>query len=123
MHVFGGGRVGVDIGPATDDKPYFYDFFKWRFLPELWSLRKQGAAAMLDMGYLVLFATLLQAFVLSLLLILAPLVIKRGRFGGNVPKVGTSLYFLTLGLAFLFIEIAFIQRFTLFLGHPLYAHH
>lgn len=110
-----------EIGPATDDKPYFYDFFKWRFLPELWSLRKQGAAAMLDMGYLVLFATLLQAFVLSLLLILAPLVIKRGRFGGNVPKVGTSLYFLTLGLAFLFIEIAFIQRFTLFLGHPLYA--
>jgi hypothetical protein len=26
-----------------------------------------------------------------------------------------------LGLAFLFVEIAFIQRLTLFLGHPLYA--
>ncbi len=31
------------------------------------------------------------------------------------------VYFLSLGLAFLFIEIAFIQRFVLFLGHPLYA--
>jgi hypothetical protein len=30
-------------------------------------------------------------------------------------------YFLLLGLAFLFVEIAFIQKFTLFLGHPLYA--
>ncbi|MEE8172238.1 MAG: SAM-dependent methyltransferase, partial [Alphaproteobacteria bacterium] len=30
-------------------------------------------------------------------------------------------YFAGLGLGFLFIEIAFIQRFVLFLGHPLYA--
>ncbi len=30
-------------------------------------------------------------------------------------------YFLLLGLAFLFVEIAFIQKFILFLGHPLYS--
>ena len=30
-------------------------------------------------------------------------------------------YFFALGLAFLFIEIAFIQKFILFLHHPLYA--
>lgn len=109
------------IAPATDDQPYFYDFFKWRFLPELLSLRTQGAAAMLDMGYLILFATLVQAALLSLALILAPLMIRRRRFGGDAPRARTSAYFLALGLAFLFIEIAFIQRFILFLGHPLYA--
>jgi hypothetical protein len=32
-----------------------------------------------------------------------------------------AFYFLLIGLAFLFIEIAFIQRFSLFLGHPLTA--
>jgi hypothetical protein len=73
------------------------------------------------MGYLILFATLVQAVVLSLLLILAPLAIRRRRFGGRAPKARTSAYFLALGLAFLFIEIAYIQRFILFLGHPLYA--
>ena len=31
------------------------------------------------------------------------------------------MYFGAIGLAFLFIEIASIQRFTLFLAHPLYA--
>jgi hypothetical protein len=31
------------------------------------------------------------------------------------------LYFGAIGLAFLFIEIAFMQRLTLFLGQPLYA--
>jgi hypothetical protein len=30
-------------------------------------------------------------------------------------------YFFLLGLAFLFVEIAFIQKFILFLSHPLYA--
>ena len=32
-----------------------------------------------------------------------------------------AAYFLALGLAFLFVEIAFIQKFILFLSHPLYA--
>jgi hypothetical protein len=109
------------IAPATDDRPYFYDFFRWRYLPELLRLRAQGAAAMLDMGYLILFATLAQAVILSLVLILAPLAMRRRRFGGAVPKARTSFYFLAIGLAFLFIEIAYIQRFILFLGHPLYA--
>ena len=31
------------------------------------------------------------------------------------------LFFASLGLAFLFVEIAFMQRFAVFLGHPLYA--
>jgi hypothetical protein len=32
-----------------------------------------------------------------------------------------ALYYLLLGLAFLLVEIAFIHRFSLFLGHPLSA--
>ncbi len=32
-----------------------------------------------------------------------------------------GLYFFLLGLAFLFLEIAFIQKLILFLSHPLYA--
>ena len=114
-------RYKFDIAPATDDRPFFHDFFRWQSLPELWRLRTQGAAAMLDMGTLILFATLAQAVVFSVLLILAPLAIRRRRFGGGAPRARVSLYFLALGLAFLFIEIAFIQRFILFLGHPLYA--
>jgi hypothetical protein len=31
------------------------------------------------------------------------------------------VYFLAIGLAFMFMEIAFIQKFVLFLSHPLYA--
>jgi spermidine synthase len=110
-----------DLSPATDDRPYFFDFFRWRALPELLERRALGGAALLDWGYLVLIATLVQALMLSLVLILAPLALKHGT-GEPVSSGGrVALYFLAIGLGFLFVEIASIQRFVLFLGHPVYA--
>jgi SAM-dependent methyltransferase len=114
-------RYKFDIAPATDNRPYFFDFFRWRALPELLALRTQGGAAMLDWGYLILVTTLVQAATLSAVLILLPLWLRRRALGRAVHRLRFGLYFLALGLAFLFIEIAFIQRFVLFLGHPLYA--
>lgn len=114
-------RYKFNIVPATDNKPYFFDFFRWQALPELLKLRTQGGAAMLDWGYLILAATLVQAAIISAVLILLPLWLRRRALGSAVPRLRFGLYFFALGLAFLFIEIAFIQRFVLFLGHPLYA--
>ncbi len=61
------------IAPARDDRPYFGHYFRWRSLPELWRLREQGSAVLLDSGYLLLVAALLQAVPLALLLVLLPL--------------------------------------------------
>jgi spermidine synthase len=112
-------RYKFDLSPASDDRPYFFDFFKWRALPELLARRASGGAALLDWGYPILVATLVQAGALSLLLILMPLRFLRGEPAAGRWRV--ALYFLAIGLAFLFVEIASIQRFILFLGHPLYA--
>jgi hypothetical protein len=113
-------RYKFDLRPATDDRPYFGDFFRWRALPEILALRLQGGAGLLEWGYLVLAATLAQAALLSTILILLPLAGGRLREAGS-GRGRTAVYFLAIGLAFLFIEIAFIQRFTLFLGNPIYA--
>ena len=113
-------RYKFRIEPATDDRPYFSHFFKWRVLPEVFSLRKRGGAGLVEWGYLVLVATLLQAMLAGALLILLPLAASRRR---RRVKAGGRMgaYFFLLGLAFLFIEMAFIQKFILFLSHPLYA--
>jgi spermidine synthase len=113
-------RYKFDLRPATDDRPYFFDFFKWAALPELWTVSAQSGGALLDWGYLILSATLAQAALLSLVLVLLPLWLGtgRGRSGGHWR---IAVYFGAIGFAFLFVEIASIQRFTLFLAHPLYA--
>ncbi|NND47686.1 MAG: SAM-dependent methyltransferase [Woeseiaceae bacterium] len=108
------------IEPATDNRPYYFHFFKWATLPEVFALRKMGGAGLIEWGYLVLIATLLQAIIAGLVLILLPL----SRVSRNWPartglRMGT--YFLLLGFGFLFIEMAFIQKFILFLSHPLYS--
>ena len=112
------------IAPASDDKPYYFNFFRWAALPEILSLWGRGGMPLLELGYPVLLLTLAQAVLASLVLILLPLAVLRRRFG-QAPPAGYSWrvagYFLALGLAFLFLEIAFIQKFILFLGHPLYA--
>lgn len=112
------------LQPATDNRPYFFHFFKWRVLPEILALRGQGGMPLLEWGYLVLVATLLQALLASSVLILLPLLVLRRRTGGAANGVGRGrvfVYFTAIGLAFMFIEMAFIQRFTLLLHHPLYA--
>jgi len=118
-------RYKFNLRPATDDRPYFFHFFKWRTLPELLSLQARSGLGQLEWGYLILVATLIQAFLAGVVLILLPLWL--GRQGTFSTAAGRSArwrvlgYFLAIGLAFLFLEIAFIQKFILFLSHPLYA--
>ena len=112
-----------NIWPATDDRPFFFRFFKWSLLPQLATLRGQGGFVFVDTGYLVVVLALLQAVIASAILIPLPLAwLRRGEVRRPEPgRVRVAFYFLLIGLAFLFVEIAFIHRFSLFLGHPLAA--
>jgi hypothetical protein len=120
-------RYKFQLKPATDDRPYFFHFFKWSTLPELISLRASGGLPLLGQGYLVLIATFAQAVLASVLLILIPLWFGYRRTAKTSPsfshhnRLWVVTYFFSLGIAFLFIEMAFIQKFILFLRHPLYA--
>ncbi len=116
-------RYKFSLQPATDDRPHFFHFFKWSVLPEILSLRDKGGLPLLEGGYLVLVATLVQALIAGVVLILLPLFFMRKEKPSSNPvnKGRVMVYFISVGLAFLFIEIAFIQKFILFLHHPLYA--
>ena len=61
-----------DIRPATDDRPFFSDFFRWRALPTLWSAARQGNAGLLDWGWPLQLAGLALAVLLALVLLLLP---------------------------------------------------
>jgi spermidine synthase len=113
-------RYKFRISPATDNRPYFFHFLKWRTLPEFMSLMRSGGAGLIELGYLVLVATFIQAVVAGAVLILLPLSrIRRSWPRGEGVRMGG--YFFLLGLAFLFVEMAFIQKFILFLSHPVYS--
>ena len=115
-------RYKFALRPATDDRPFFFHTLKWETLPELLALRAQGGLPLIEWGFVILVATLVQGAVAAALLILLPLLALRGASPAGAPaRWRVAVFFASLGLAFLFVEIAFMQRFAVFLGHPLYA--
>jgi hypothetical protein len=81
--------------------------------------------ALLDWGYPVLLVTLAQAVVFSLIFIGLPVLRARVNMGEEkiTQRFGLAalLYFSAIGGGFLFLEIAYMQRLTLALHHPLVA--
>lgn len=116
-------RYKFNIAPPTDDRPYFYHFFTWQALPEILQLRERGGLPLVEMGYPVLVATWLQAMLFGALLILLPLWLARRRAmgTGTTSRRRVFAYFSLLGMAFMLLEMAFLEKFVLLLGHPLYA--
>jgi hypothetical protein len=109
------------IEPVSDDRPYFHRFTRASTVPELLRLPAGSGFGQIDWGYGFLLATLAQALLLAVLLIILPLALAHGHRAGALLRSRILGYFALLGIGFLFVEIAFIQRFRLFLGDPLYA--
>lgn len=106
------------VRPAHDHRPYFFNFFTWKHLSTFLKTMEKGMIPFIEWGYLVLIATLLQAVLVSLFLILFPLFVLRKKKRSPRFRLAVILYFSCLGLGYLFIEMVCIQQFALFLAHP-----
>jgi hypothetical protein len=141
------------VAPPTDDRPFFFHFFKWGQTPEIIAALGRTWQPFGGSGYLVLILLLALVLVLSAILILVPLAVGRisnGKYQMSNGKDQISndkdqisnqqiskpadprahrshftirylLYFLLLGVGFLFVEIPLLQRFIVYLGQPAYA--
>ena len=107
-----------DISAPTDDRPYYYNFFKWGTLPLLLQMGPQKIP-FTEWGYFILVICLAFAVVISFLLIVLPLLLSGSR--ARTGHLSVFLYFALIGLGFFFIEMPFIQKFILFLHHPTYS--
>ena len=129
-----------DIRPPTDDRPFFFHYFKWRQTPEILAGLGRTWQPFGGSGFFVLVALLALVALASAILIVGPLLLGRGSGGGDQglgvrgweTDTDTSrgrgwsrwrvfVYFACLGLAFLFVEIPLAQRFILVLGQPVTA--
>ena len=111
-------EYGFHIRPATDNKPYFSQFLRWKSLPQLAAIFGSQTISFLELGWLIAVVNFLMISLLAVLLILLPLM-KPGWRGSL--KGWTVLYFSGLGAGYMLMEIVLIQKFILFFGNPVYA--
>ncbi len=118
-----------DIRPTSDDRPFFFHFFKWRQTPEILASLGRTWQPFGGSGFFVLVALLALVSLAAAVFILGPLLGSRLRRGGSgareagatLPTWRVLVYFACLGLAFLFVEVSLSQRFILVLGQPVTA--
>jgi hypothetical protein len=115
-----------DITAPTDDRPFFFYFAKPGSLAGVAArLRGDGSLADPALWLLAALGALLAA--MTGLFVLAPLLLRRwhdlaGAGPGALPRRLAGLgYFAWVGLGFIVVEIALMQRLALFLGHPSYS--
>jgi spermidine synthase len=106
-----------NVTPVSDNAPFFFFTLKAGQILGQEGLRR-GVDWKVNLGVLVLLLVLVISFAAVLVFLILPLALKNEQ-GRRLPW--RLLYFVAVGLGYILVEIAFIQRFVLFLGHPTYA--
>lgn len=109
----------VDIKTPNDNKPFFFHYMRFQdlFNRAFWQQWDMAFNAKAIFILLTLAGTML---FLSFLCIVVPLKItsKKISLKGTLPYF---IFFSSIGLGFMLVEISQIQRLNIFLGHPTYS--
>jgi len=114
----------LDLTPPTDERPFFFNQLPldnvFKLAAVAASVRPYGVTA----GNLFATATLTMLFFISLALVVVAIIVPLRPalqdIGARLATGGT-VYFMLIGIGFMLVEIALLQRFSVFLGHPIYA--
>jgi spermidine synthase len=104
-----------DVLPVDDDRPFFFRTSRWI---HLWPPARgdDPGTPVMELGLLTLLAVCLVA---AVVLVYAPLRRLPRLQGAGAPR--TAAFFGLLGLGYMAVEMALIQKFGMFLGHPNHA--
>jgi spermidine synthase len=110
-------RCPFNVTPAMDDKPFFFRFSYWSHLwPQ--SLLIDSSVPALEISLIILG---LFIGIAALVCIWLPLRLVGQAKGKQVVHWRYGLIFASTAIGYMAIEIALLQKFSLFLGHPNYA--
>jgi hypothetical protein len=117
-------RQPWDLTPPTDDRPFFFYFLKGEDLFRLDQHFTKAATGNPAVWILLTMAICLVALTLGFIVLPMWLFRRADLRAGPDARRRTLAglgYFALIGLAFITVEIALLQKLALFLGHPSYA--
>ena len=108
--------AGLDMRPPRDDRPFFF-----QVLSPLRSIPAQSKTLGINAQAVKTLRTLMLSMALvSLLLFFAPFLFKK-KIRQQEGFWWGSLFFSAIGIAFMLLEVSWLQRFVRYLGHPSFA--
>jgi hypothetical protein len=115
-------RYPFDISAVGDDRPFFFYTVQPR---DVWDFIMHASRASADYKVNRAVPLLFGVVGVSVLATAVILLLPRMLLGSRLPRdrgvFGFLFYFLFIGAGYILIQVALIQKFVLFLGHPTYA--
>lgn len=115
-------NYAFDVRPVADDRPFFFYTVQPR---DLWSFvvsaSRETADYKVNSALPVLFGLLGVSAVATLIIMALPPLLLGARLPRRAGSAQALAYFLCIGAGYILIQVALIQKFVLFLGHPTYA--
>lgn len=114
-------KYPYNVTPVDDDRPFFFYTVQPR---DVLNFLKQGGLAAdykINRAVPLLFEVVgISVLAIALVLAFPPLVLGERLPAGKGVRT-FLLYFVCIGVGYILIQVALIQKFVLFLGHPTYA--
>lgn len=106
------------VQPTTDNRPFFFQYIRWSEIKKMIASLRAGSVPFLELGYLLILFTFIQIMLIACVFIILPLFFRSWK---SKNKAWVFVYFSGIGLAYMFIEMVFIQQFTFYFGEATYA--
>jgi hypothetical protein len=111
-----------DITPVDDNRPFFFYTVQPRDLAQfILSTGGKSADQKVNIAVPKLFSAMTVSVIAVAVILLLPPLVLGTRLPADGAARGFLFYFLAIGAGYILIEVALIQKFVLFLGHPTYA--
>jgi hypothetical protein len=111
-----------DVRPLSDDRPFFFYTVQprdlWNFV---WNASRASADFKVNSALPLLFAVVAISIVATVVILSLPPLLLGSRLPRAEGSLRTLLFFVFIGAGYILIQVALIQKFVLFLGHPTYA--
>jgi len=111
-----------DISPVSDNQPFFFYTVQPRdILTFLSTASRRSADYKINKAVPLLYALMAISLLATAIVLALPPVVLGARLPRHPGVLRFLFYFLCIGAGYILIEMALIQKFVLFLGHPTYA--
>ncbi len=114
-----------DLTVPTDNRPFFFNQLRFTRIPQvaMGMVGGRSSAGVLE-GNMLASVTLLLILFISIIAVISTILVPLRSAAKNCSRpliAAGSAYFSLIGMGFMFAEIALLQYFSVYLGHPIYS--
>jgi hypothetical protein len=114
----------LNLTVPTDSRPFFFNQLRMFDIRSLIRVAREDSNSGMTRGNLIASSVLMMILCISIIAVILTILVPLRSAARECPRslaVAGSLYFSLIGMGFMLAEIALLEYFSVYLGHPIYS--